>query len=139
MIKLKLEKNKRNEPIFKLKVSEEDLQSKIYLKRAIMEGTMLKGEYNYKVPIRFFQPILNKLTSEEYEIHNDSLIFFLEFSDDYDEKYYYRTEADANYMKRWREEGCPNIYKTTIDIDNKKIEREIAFKKIGSTLSSKFE
>lgn len=139
MIKLKLEKNKRNEPIFKLKVSQEDLKDRLYLKRAIMEGRELKGDYNYKVPIKFFQPILNKLNSEEYEIHSDSLVFFLEFSDDYDEKYYYRTEVDARYMKRWREEGCPNIYKTTIDIKEKKIVKEIAFKKIGNVFSSSFE
>lgn len=139
MIAIKLEKNKRNEPIFKLKVSDEDLKDKVFLKRALIEGTSIKGEYNYKVPIRFFQPIINKLDSKEYQIHNDSLDFFLEFSDDYDEKYYYRTEADARYMKRWREEGCPNIYKTIIDIKNKNISKEIAFKRLGNTFSCTFE
>lgn len=139
MIAIKLEKNKRNEPIFKLRVTEEDLKDKSFLKRALMEGTSLKGEYNYKVPIRFFLPIINKLDTKEYEIHKDSLDFFLEFSDDYDEKYYYRTEADARYMKRWREEGCPNIYKTIIDINNKKTYKEIAFKRLGNTFSSAFE
>ena len=67
MIEIKLEKNKRNEPILKLRVTEEDLKDKSFIKRALMEGTSLKGEYNYKVPIRFFLPIINKLDSKEYE------------------------------------------------------------------------
>ena len=60
MIAIKLEKNKRNEPILKLRVTEEDLKDKSFLKRALMEGRSLKGEYNYKVPIRFFLPIIHK-------------------------------------------------------------------------------
>lgn len=131
MIKVKLEKSRFNEPIFKIKINEDELTKHRFLKRAFMEGKSIKGEYNYKIPIRFFEPIIKNLNDEDYEFDEDTLLFYLEFSDDYDEAYYYKSEADAKYMKKWREEGCPNIYKVIIDRDKKTLTKEIAFKRIS--------
>lgn len=128
MIKIKLEKNKREELIFKLSLKDEDIKTNNILKRVIFESKKVKGEYNYKVPMRFFEIILK--TIKEKEVDKDSIMSFLEFSDAYDDKYYYKTEANASYMKKWREEGCPNIYKVEIDKDTLKINKKLAFKRI---------
>ena len=34
-------------------------------------------------------------------------------------------------LKKWREEGCPNIFKINIDLESKKITKEIAFQKLN--------
>lgn len=133
MIKVKLEKNKLNEPIFKLGIKDEYITKYSFIKRALIEGKNLKGTYNYKIPLRYFEPILNNIDNEEILIDKKSILFFLEFSDDYDEKYYYKTEADARFMKKWREEGCPNIYKISLDPITRKISKNIAFKRISPT------
>ena len=38
-------------------------------------------------------------------------------------------------MKKWREEGCPNIYKIEIDKEKCILKKEIAFKKKKRILS----
>ena len=38
-------------------------------------------------------------------------------------------------MKKWREEGCPNIYKIEIDKEKYTLTKEMAFKKIERNLS----
>ncbi|NLK94153.1 MAG: hypothetical protein GX275_03015 [Clostridiales bacterium] len=131
MIKILLEKNKRCEPIFKLSLSEKEILELPFIKRAIMEGKSLKGKYNYVIPIRFFQPIFNNLNKEKFEIDEKSINYFLEFSDDYDERYYYITEANGTYMRKWREEGCPTIYKILINKESKEITKEVAFQRIN--------
>lgn len=134
MVKIKLEKNKKDEPIFKLNIKEEELEKYRFLKRALMESKGCKGRYNYIVPLRFFEPIFRNIPKEDIIIDRYSLLYYLEFSDDYDEKYYYKTSANATYMKKWREEGCPCIYKINIDIENRSISKEIAFQRISNIM-----
>ena len=47
-----------------------------------------------------------------------------------DENYYYILEANAKFMRKWREEGCPNIFKVEIDRETLDLKKEIVFKKI---------
>ena len=132
MIKLKLEKNYRNQPTLKLSIKDEDLESHRMIKRALLESKKItKGEYNYNIPIRFFEPIFKNTNKCELDIDSKSISSFLEFSDDYDEKYYYISEANSTYMKKWRQEGCPYIYRISIDLENKILHKDIIFKKIN--------
>lgn len=130
MIKIKLEKNKKDEPVFKLFIKDDELEDYKFIRRALLEGKTIKGTYNYQVPVRFFEPIFRNINSKELKIDKKSLTYYLEFSDQYDEKYYYKTEATPAFMKKWREEGCPNIYKINLDIEQGTISKEIAFRKV---------
>lgn len=134
MIKVKIEKNKRCEPVFKISLMEEDIDKYRILKRIIFESRKLKGEYNYKISMRFLEIFLRTIPKDEIDLHKDSIDFYLEYSDLYDDKYYYRTEANASYMKNWREEGCPVIYKININKTEKSLDKEIAFKKISNII-----
>lgn len=131
MIKIKLEVNKNRKIIFKVKVDEKD-KVNVFFRRAIMEGKPLKkgSRYNYEIPLRFFIPICSNLNKNELIIDKKSILSYLEFSDYYDENYYTEVMADARYMKKWREEGCPNIFKIEINKDTLEIKKEIIFKKI---------
>ena len=130
MIKVKIEKNRLNEPIFKLGFKKLNDKEERFLKRALLEGKAIRGRYNYEVPIRFFEPIFKNLKLEEINLDKKSIVKYFEFSDEYDERYYYKTEVNAKYMKKWREEGCPNIFKIEINKDTLEIKKEIIFKKI---------
>ena len=129
MIKIKLEKNKSGKILFKLKIKECDINN--LFKRAIMESKKLKegSRYAYEVPLRFLFPIYKNYDKEKINIDRYSLVSYLEFSDEFDERYYNEIEATPKYMRKWREEGCPNIYKITIDKETKEIRKDIAFKK----------
>ena len=131
MIKVKIDKNKRGEPIFKLVYKELDDKELRFLKRAIMEGKEIKGMFKYEIPLRFFIPIFNNIDKDNIKVDRYSKVEFLEFSDFYDEKYFYSFEVTPKYMKKWREEGCPNIFKIQIDKDSMEIKKEIMFKKIS--------
>jgi len=135
MIKVKLEKNKSGKIIFKLKI-DDNYKGNILFKRVLMEAKMLKGKskYNYEVPLRFFIPICNNIDKENLKLDKKSILSYLEFSDCYDENYYTEIEATAKYMKKWREEGCPDIYKITINQDSYNVKKEVAFRRpiIGS-------
>ncbi len=131
MIKMKIDKNKRGEPIFKLGYKDLEDKELRFLKRAIMEGKEIKGIFNYEIPLRFFIPIFNNICKENIKIDRYSKVEYLEFSDFYDEKYFYSFEVTPKYMKKWREEGCPNIFKIQIDKDSMEIKKEIIFKKIS--------
>jgi hypothetical protein len=130
MIKVKLEKNKAGKIVFKLKISDED-KTNVLFKRAIMESKNIKGgsKYEYEVPLRFFIPICNNVPKEKLILDKKSIVSYLEFSDSYDENYYTDVRATAKYMRKWREEGCPDIYKITIDQNSYYIKKEVAFKK----------
>jgi len=130
MIKIKLEKNKNKKIIFKLKIDDSH-KGDVLFKRALMESKILKGKskYNYEVPLRFFIPICNNINRENLILDKKSILSYLEFSDCYDQDYYTEIDATAKYMKKWREEGCPDIYRITIDQDNYDIKKEVAFKK----------
>ena len=129
MIKIKLEKNKSGKILFKLKIKECDINN--LFKRAIMESKKLKegSRYDYEVPLRFFFPIYKNYDKDKINIDRYSLVSYLEFSDEFDERYYNEIEATPKYMRKWREEGCPNIYKITIEKETKEIRKDIAFKK----------
>jgi hypothetical protein len=130
MIKVKLEKNKNGKIIFKLKIDDTDKEN-ILFKRALMESKGIKGKsrYQYEVPLRFFVPICNNIGMKNIVLDNKSILSYFEFSDCYDQNYYTDIEATAKYMKKWREEGCPDIYRITIDKDDYIIKKEVAFKK----------
>lgn len=130
MIRIKLEKNKTGKILFKLKADDEDKKN-ILLKRALMESKAIKGRtrYDYEIPLRFFVPICNNIDIENLKLDKYTILSYLEFSDYYDENYYSDTEATAKYMRKWREEGCPDIYKITIDKDSYEIKKEVVFRK----------
>lgn len=130
MIKVKLQADKSGKVIFKLKIDEKD-RTKILFKRALIEGKVLKkgAGYNYEVPLRFFVPICSNMNKEELIIDSKSILSYLEFSDYYDENYYTEITANEKYMKKWREEGCPEIYRITINPDTFEISKEVVFKK----------
>lgn len=130
MIRAKLEKNKSGKIIFKLKIDDSDKEN-ILFKRALIEAKIIKGKsrYKYEVPLRFFVPICKNINKGNLILDKKSLLSYLEFSDFYDENYYTDLEATAKYMKKWREEGCPDIYRITMDKDNYEIKKEVAFRK----------
>jgi len=134
MIKVKLEKNKSGKIVFKLKIDDR-YEGNVLFKRALMESKVLKGKskYDYEVPLRFFIPICNNINKENLILDKKSILSYLEFSDCYDQNYYTDIDATAKYMKKWREEECPDIYRITIDQDNYNIKKQVAFKrpKIG--------
>ena len=130
MIKAKLEKDKSGKIVFKLKI-DNDYKENILFKRALMESKIIKGKsrYEYEVPLRFFIPICKNIDKENLMLDKKSILSYLEFSDYYDQNYYTNIDATAKYMKKWREEGCPDIYKITIDKDSYEIKKEVVFKK----------
>lgn len=130
MIKVKLKKNKSGKIIFELKVDDKNKENVLF-KRALMEAKVLKqkSRYDYEVPLRFFVPICNNVDKEKLKLDKNSLLSYLEFSDDYDQNYYTDIEATAKYMRKWREEGCPDIYRITIDEESYEIKKEVAFKR----------
>lgn len=131
MIKIKLEQDKNGKPVFKLGVSEEIVKKNKMIWRVTLEGKNISGEYNYKIPIRFFVPLLKNLDTKKIELDPNSIESYLEFSDECDGKFYYAISANARYMRNWRELGCPNIYKVDLDLENKSVSTKVAFKKLG--------
>lgn len=131
MIKVKIDKNRLNEPVFKLNFKKLDEKEERFLKRALIDRKEISGAYKYELPLKYFVPIINNLEKENIKLDRYSKLSFLEFSDDFDENYYYILEANARYMRKWREEGCPNIFKVEIDRETLEIKKEIIFKKIN--------
>lgn len=129
MIRIRLDKNRIGEPVFKIGIPKEELNNRI-LKRAIMEGKSLKGIYNYKIPMRYFIPIFNNLGIDNIIFDTRSLDSYLEFADECEENFYYAIEATPKYMRKWREENCPNIFKIEINKESMVSTKRIAFKKI---------
>lgn len=134
MIKFKIQKGKNEEPIFKIRIKDEELVSYPFLRRAIIEAKKIKGRYNYQVPLRYFVPLVNNINKKSLCIDKDSKVEFFEFWDDFEEKYYASLTATPKFMKLWREEKCPNIFKIKIDIESLTLTKEIAFKKINIKL-----
>lgn len=130
MVKIKLEFSKNKKIIFKVKIDEKVKRS-ILFKRALMEGKPIKNNrlYNYEIPLRYFMPICSNVKKEELILDKKSILSYLEFSDYYDENYYTEVNATPSYMKKWREEGCPDIYKITINAETLEVKKEIVFKK----------
>ena len=131
MIRIKIEKNRQNMPVFEISVKKEETEEFKFLKRALFESKSIKGRYNYEIPMKYFLPVINNLEKDRFTIDKKSILSYFEFSDEIDENYYYSTTATAKYMKLWREESCPNIYKVNIDIENKMTDKIVAFRKIS--------
>lgn len=130
MIKIKLEKTKKNNLVFKLGGKESDIGNIRLLKRALMESKKISGRYSYEVPLRYLIPILNNIPKNQIKLDPYSQLYFLEFWDEYEERYYSIIEASPQFMKYWRYEGCPNIFKVMINKDTLEVKKEVAFKKI---------
>lgn len=130
MIKIKLEFGKTKKIIFKVKIDEKE-KNNVLFRRAIIEGKPIKKNrlYNYEIPLRYFIPICSNIKKEELILDKRSILSYLEFSDYYDANYYTEVNATPSYMRKWREEGCPDIYKITINKDTYEVKKEIAFRK----------
>ncbi|MDY6012075.1 hypothetical protein [Clostridium sp.] len=131
MIKIRIDKNGRGEPIFKIKLNEETIKDNRLLYRGVLSGKRISGLYNFEIPMKYFLPIYNNLNKDEVILDTRSIYSYLEFSDEIEEKFYYSITATPKYMKLWREENCQNIYKITINKETKELEKRIAFKKIN--------
>ena len=128
MIKKKIEEKRNLTFIFKVAITNDDISNDRILKRLLMEGKKIRGEYTYEIPLRFLLPILNNYNKDNIEIDNDSIVEFFQFSDIYDEKYYYTTKVNDKYMQLWISEQCPHIYKVSINRESKEVNYRIAFK-----------
>ena len=126
MIKVKIDKNKKGEPNFKLhfkKINEKE-------ERLLKECREIKGSFKYEIPLRFFMPIIRNIKKENLKIDRYSKNTFYEFSDRYDEKYYYSFEINAKYMKKWRQEECPDIFKVEIDSETLELKKKLYLKRL---------
>ena len=128
MIKIKIEEKRNLNFIFKVAITNDDISNDRILKRLLMEGKKIRGEYTYEIPLRFLLPILNNYNKDNIEIDNDSIVEFFQFSDIYDEKYYYTTKVNDKYMQLWISEQCPHIYKVSINRESKEVNYRIEFK-----------
>lgn len=129
MIKLKIECNKQGNLSLKMSLKEELFKDNIIIKRVMLESKAIKGRYNYSIPMKFFIPMFNNLEKQYLKIDSKSIVSFLEFSDEYDEEFCYSGEANAKYMRKWRELKCPDIYRINVDLDSMTLNKELAFKK----------
>lgn len=136
MIKIKIQNEKNDRLIFKIKIKDDELNKYKFLKRALMEGKSIKGNFNYEIPLRFLVPIVNNIDKENISIDRYSKLEFLEFYDYFEEKYYSSLTATPKFMKLWRQEKCPNIFKIKIDPETLEITKEIAFKKVNIKFES---
>ena len=129
MIRIKIDKNKKEQPIFKIYIK--DIEGYKFLKRSLLEGKKISGKYNYEIPLRFFVPIFNNINKNEINLDSNSKLEFLEFWDEVEEKYYSTLEVTPKFMKLWREEGCPDIFKVKIHRETLELKKEVVFKKIN--------
>ena len=136
MIRIKIQKGKNNNPIFKINIKDKDLNKFMFLRRALLEGKAIKGNFNYEIPLRYLVPIVNNIDKEYLSIDRYSQLEFLEFYDEFEEKYYASFTATPKFMKLWRQERCPNIFKIKIDPETLSISKEIAFKKVNLKFES---
>ena len=136
MIRIKIQKGKNNNPIFKINIKDKDLNKFMFLRRALLEGKAIKGNFNYEIPLRYLVPIVNNIDKEYLSIDRYSQLEFLEFYDEFEEKYYASFTATPKFMKLWRIERCPNIFKIKIDPETLSISKEIAFKKVNLKFES---
>ena len=136
MIKIKIQKEKNDTLSFKINIKDDELNKYKFLKRALMEGKKIKGNFNYEIPLRFLVPIVNNINKENISIDRYSKLEFLEFYDEFEEKYYSSLAATPKFMKLWRQEKCPNIFKIKIDPKTLELTKEVAFKKVNIKFES---
>ena len=75
MIKIKIDKNKLNEPVFKLWFKELNEKEERFLKRALIESKEIQGSYKYEIPIKFLLPIINNIGKENIKIEIKENVF----------------------------------------------------------------
>lgn len=126
-MELKICQNKKGILSLEMIITQEEVDQ--FTSRLLLEGKSKKANL-YIIPLKYLYPLSKKMGNKELKFNKDSVTEFLEFSDCYEEKYFYKEKADANYMKLWRENSCPEIYKYTIDIENEKVIKQICFEKI---------
>jgi hypothetical protein len=124
---LKVNKNKRGLLFLELYIKEEEKDT--FIKRLILEGKK-KDKNKYVLPLKYLYPLFKNSKNSDVELEMSSIKEFLEFSDEYEEIYYYKEKADAIYMRLWRENNCPYIYKYTLDVSNNQISKQICFQKL---------
>lgn len=131
MINIKLDEDKRGNVIFKADIDECHKDNKI-IKRALFESRLLKEKsgFKYNIPMKYFWPILNNIDKEILKFNEESKLDFLEFSDEYEESYYYSYKATPIYMKKWRDEGCPPIYRICINIQTLELNKKVVFERL---------
>lgn len=131
MIKVKVKSNKKNLKYFLLSVSEKDKEKYPFMNRVLIESREVKGRYKYEVPLRFFMPVINNVNKDDMCIDKCSIESYLEFADEEEGEFFYAEVATAKYMRIWREQSCPYIYKIKIDSENNTVTKIVAFKKIS--------
>ena len=136
MIRIKIQKGKNDNLSFKINIKDNELHKYKFLKRALIEGKPIKGNFNYEIPLRFLVPIVNNIDKENIIIDKFSQLEFLEFYDEFEEKYYSSLTATPRFMKLWRQEKCPNIFKIKIDPKSLELTKEVAFKKVNIKFES---
>lgn len=129
MINIKLDEDKRGKVIFRANIDECHKEHRI-IKRALFESREVNDIFRYKIPMKYFWPIINNIDSGVISLSDDSRFEVLEFSDEYEEMYYYSYKATPTYMKKWREEGCPQIFKITINPENLIIDKKVVFERL---------
>ncbi|MGG5462594.1 hypothetical protein [Clostridium sp. B9] len=131
MINIKLDQDKRGNVIFRANIDESHRDNRI-IKRALFESRVTKGntDFKYTIPMKYFWPILNNVDKEILEVSEESRTDFLEFSDEYEECYYYSYKATPAYMKRWRDEGCPPISRVELNMETLELNKKVVFERL---------
>ncbi|WP_066872631.1 hypothetical protein [Clostridium mediterraneense] len=131
MLEIKIESDNKGALKFRANVDEK-LKDNMIIKRAIFESRTIKSnkKYPYIIPMKFFIPLIRNINNEFIKLDSESVVSFLEFSDEYEEEIYYNEKATAVYMKKWRDEGCPEIFKIIIDRESLDISKEVVFRRL---------
>ena len=129
MIYILLENDKRGNIIFKAKI-DDDIKENKMIKRILMESKFLKKDLMYNIPMKFLIPLLNNFPKVHLKMDSKSIDTFLEFSDEYDEKFYYIYKPNSRYMNKWIENDCPKIYKVRINKEDLSLSKSVAFERV---------
>lgn len=131
MLEIKIESDNKGALKFRANVDEK-LKDNMIIKRAIFESRIIKSnkKYPYIIPMKFFVPLIRNISNEFIKLDSESVVSFLEFSDEYEEEIYYNEKATAVYMKKWRDEGCPEIFKIIVDRESLNISKEVVFRRL---------
>ncbi len=131
MLEIKIESDNKGALKFRANVDEK-LKDNMIIKRAIFESRTIKSnkKYPYIIPMKFFVPLIRNISNEFIKLDSESVVSFLEFSDEYEEEIYYNEKATAVYMKKWRDEGCPEIFKIIVDRESLNISKEVVFRRL---------
>ena len=131
MLEIKIESDNKGALKFRANVDEK-LKDNMIIKRAMFESRTIKSnkKYPYIIPMKFFVPLIRNISNEFIKLDSESVVSFLEFSDEYEEEIYYNEKATAVYMKKWRDEGCPEIFKIIVDRESLDVSKEVVFRRL---------